>query len=86
MAEENKKIPELKSASSKTTGLDKQPVSRPNAVLKTPKEWAVKLKVKLYYLAGASVYAHWKDDRKISQAEFERKLNEWLKRPVGGRR
>lgn len=78
MAEENKKIPESKSVNSKVAGS--------KTVMKTPKEWAVMLKVKLYYLAGVKVYAGWAEDQRITQAEFERKLNEWLKRPVGGRR
>ena len=76
--EENKKIPESKSASLKSVGL--------KTVMKTPKEWAIELKVKLYYLAGVKVYAGWAEDQKITQAEFERKLNEWLKRPIGGKR
>lgn len=78
MTEENKKIPESKSASPKPASL--------KPVVKTPKEWAIELKVKLYYLAGARAYAGWAEDQKITQAEFERKLNEWLKRPIGGRR
>jgi len=53
---------------------------------KTPSEWARELKVKSHYLAGAAKFAGWTADQKISKAEFERKLDEWLKRPVGARR
>ncbi|UCE67656.1 MAG: hypothetical protein JSU85_06510 [Candidatus Zixiibacteriota bacterium] len=53
---------------------------------KTPAEWARELKIKPHYLAGAAKYAGWAADQKISKSDFERKLNEWLKRPVGARR
>jgi len=53
---------------------------------KVPAEWARELKVKPHYLAGAAKFAGWKDDQKVSKSEFERKLDEWLKRPVGARR
>jgi hypothetical protein len=56
------------------------------SVLKTPSEWAKELVVKPHYVAGAARYAGWSDDAKISKSEFERKLAEWLKRPVGARR
>lgn len=62
-------------------GLTSKPASQ-----KTPAEWARDLRVKPHYLTGAAKYAGWAADQKISKAEFERKLHEWLKRPVGARR
>jgi hypothetical protein len=53
---------------------------------KTPGEWAKSLKTKPHYLSGAMAFAGWKGDQKISQSEYERKLSEWLNRPIGGRR
>lgn len=60
--------------------------STKTAGLKTPAEWARDLQVKPHYVAGAAKFAGWAADQKISRSEFERKLNEWLKRPVGARR
>ena len=54
--------------------------------MKTSAEWARELKVKPHYLAGAAKPAGWADGQKISKSEFERKLNDWLKRPVGARK
>jgi hypothetical protein len=53
---------------------------------KTPAEWARDLQIKPHYMAGAAKFAGWAADQKISKSEFERKLHEWLNRPVGARR
>lgn len=59
------------------------PVSK--TVLKTAKEWGSLLGKKPHHVAGATVFAGWKDDQRISQSEFEKKLSTWLNRPVGRR-
>lgn len=71
--------------------LDKTPKNKPGSSSntlehKTPGEWGKYLKTKPHYLSGAMAYAGWKDDQKISRAEYEHKLNKWLNRPIGGRR
>jgi len=54
--------------------------------LKTPAEWVKVLRVKPYYLSGVMIFAGWSDDHKITESEFKSKLNEWLKRPIGGKK
>jgi len=54
--------------------------------LKTPNEWGKILKTKSHYLSGAMAHAKWGEEQKITQSEYERKLREWLNKPIGGRK
>jgi len=52
---------------------------------KTPEQWAKELGVKRSYVAGIKAYAGWKPDQRVTEEQFEKAKNKWLRKVTKAR-